>query len=242
MKLYYNNKLINPNTWLPVSDLSLLQVDWDYSISDYYTFTIYDIDAPNPQNPSTSPFLHALIINIPGGNIDKGTSLVTYMLPNPSLGQHRYMIDVYRQSAIMSRQNISKRENFDLSGFVSKNQLQLVGSETIVVDSITKNFYLLSSESTSVTFNPNHQLIIGNTTLSDAEQRFCSCTIEVAEKQPGACNLEKAWFEERDHHMCYNPFSVCAHSIGTTSRACKENFNFSQFTPRQMEAYNSLYK
>jgi len=97
-----------------------------------------------------------------------------------------------------------------------------------------------SKVSGNVTFNSAHPLLLGNTSLSDTEQKFCSCVVKVAAAQPGACNLEKAWFEQRDSKTCANPYAVCAHSVGTSTRKCNESYNYSQFTDQQLIALANL--
>lgn len=248
MKLYTNQQLLPHNIAFPSDQLSSFQVSWDADQSLYYTLIIYDVDAPSPSNPSASPFLHALIVNIPGNKIEQGNQLIPYTMPNPPSGEHRYVIALYRQSYKVPINTISKRENFDLINFVNNNQLILVENETLVADSKFKDFYLYSEKelgsnpiNSQVTFNSKYPLIIPNSLLSDREMAFCECVIDVGTKQPGKCNLEKAWFEERDEHVCYNPFAVCAKSVGTTSRNCKENFNSQQMTPAQLDVFNALF-
>lgn len=80
------------------------------------------------------------------------------------------------------------------------------------------------------------------TTLTDQEQKYCRCIVHVAAEQPGACNLEKAWFEERDNRICYNPYAVCAHTVGTTTRNCSENYKFDNFPDDELVAYANLHK
>jgi hypothetical protein len=78
--------------------------------------------------------------------------------------------------------------------------------------------------------------------LTEEQQKYCKCVLHVASEQPGKCNLEKAWFEERDHRICYNPYAVCAHTTGTTYRWCAENLNFDNIPDDELEAWLNLHK
>lgn len=79
--------------------------------------------------------------------------------------------------------------------------------------------------------------------LTEGEKDYCSCVLKVASKQGGKCNLEKAWFEERDGRTCYNPYAVCAavtHS-GTGRRGCGEHYNFANIPEAELEAFANLH-
>lgn len=78
------------------------------------------------------------------------------------------------------------------------------------------------------------------THLTEQEAKWCDCVLEVAAKQPGQCNLQKAWFQERDHRECYNIYAVCAHEIGTTSRRCDTYYNYDTLPDDQLIAYANL--
>ena len=76
--------------------------------------------------------------------------------------------------------------------------------------------------------------------MNEQEQKYCRCVLEVAAKQPGQCNMEKAWFEQRQGETCYNPYAVCANSVGTSSRICGENYNWSALPDEMLTAYANL--
>lgn len=78
--------------------------------------------------------------------------------------------------------------------------------------------------------------------LSEKEEKFCSCVLKVAAKQKGACNTERAWFETRDNKTCYNPYAICAKSVGTTSRKCGENYNFESLSDDELISYAQLHQ
>jgi hypothetical protein len=236
MRIYTHHNLVSYNQWQPAADLSSLQIDWTASNNkSYHTLIITDIDA------AQSPYLHALVVNIPGNNIANGDVLMSYTPPNPPINSndHRYIISIYTQKYRISQSVISNRSNFDIINFITKNNLTLSETETIVVNPNAKQFYLLESV-TSIAPHPDHPLIIGDSLLSEAEKKYCSCIVEIAERQPGACNLEKAWFEQRDDRTCANPFAVCAKSTGGSNRKCIQNYNYSSMSDSQLIAFANL--
>lgn len=248
MDLYVRNSQLQYNKWSPIGDLGVLRILWNAAPNSHHTIMIYDVDAPSSTNPTNSPYLHYLVINIPGNNLSQGQQVIPYMLPSPPIGsgQHRYIVALYRQIGPISNITINERARFDINTFVTKNGLQLIVNEVIVADpdrnEFSRSSYPVEQQPTNITVNPNHPLIIADTTLSDQEQKFCSCVVKAAGDQPGSCNLEQAWFEERDGRVCANPFAVCAKSTGTSSRACPANYNYSQLTGPQLIALANLLK
>jgi hypothetical protein len=83
-------------------------------------------------------------------------------------------------------------------------------------------------------------LFLPGNTLSEQEQKYCHCVLEVAAKQPGACSAERAWFEQRDGRTCSNPYAVCAKTTGTSYRHCGANYNYEALPDREIEAYANL--
>ena len=73
--------------------------------------------------------------------------------------------------------------------------------------------------------------------LTEKEEKYCRCVLKVGEKQPESCNLS-----EKGRGKCYNPYAVCAKSVGTTSRRCGENYNFEELSDEQIKAYARLSK
>ena len=69
----------------------------DASPSDLFTLFVVDPDAPDPSNPTRAQILHALITNIPGGDVPRGTVVTPYRGPAPPSGVHRYTFLLYKQ-------------------------------------------------------------------------------------------------------------------------------------------------
>jgi hypothetical protein len=76
--------------------------------------------------------------------------------------------------------------------------------------------------------------------LTDQQEKYCRCVVHVAEKQPAACNEDKAWYEKRDGEECYNPYAVCAKTTGTTSRDCGEHYEYRTMTKNELVGIASL--
>ena len=76
-----------------------------------------------------------------------------------------------------------------------------------------------------------------NNNLTEKEEKYCRCVLKVGEKQPESCNLG-----EKGRGRCYNPYAVCAKSVGTTSRRCGENYNFEELSDEQIKTYARLSK
>lgn len=229
-----DNKLTSTTAY-HLEDFANLQITWHASQRSYHTLIIYDVDAG-----SNSPYVHLLIVNIPGADISQGNVVISYISPNPPMKDslHQYYIDIYRQSNKITSLHDSLRTHFPLNLFIKQHGLRLIAQEIIYVDPSRQVFFLGES---SVTINSEHEFIIANSTLDEREQAFCSCVVQVAAKQPGACNLEKAWFEERNGEECYNPFAVCANSVGTTSRDCWNNYNFDVMDDKHLQSLAYLH-
>jgi len=239
MQLYVNDLPLSSDIKYSKSDLDSLQISWIPTFGMQYTLMMYDIDAPNPESAINSPYIHLLVNNITGADVGSGTEIYSYIPPTPHIGIHRYVIALFQQSGTIGAHRMNNRIRFPLDNYIQQNNLSILDDKVIVLDSSTNQFYLTSDEH-QVTFNFDHPLIIGNTKLSNQEQKYCSCVIDVAVKQPGACNLEKAWFEQRDNHECYNPYAVCAKSTGTSTRQCGKNYNFEQMNEIQLAAFANL--
>jgi hypothetical protein len=203
-----------------------------------YTIVFYDITAPYPSNPYRSPYLHYLVVDIPGGRISEGRPLIDYEAPNPpkDSAAHTYYLDVYRQNGKSSAQKHTRRQNFDLQGFIERHNL--------VIPALSSFFFQTgynepTSVPTTVAAAAASYFIVGNP-LNEREQAFCKCVLDVASKQPGQCNLEKAWFEERDNQTCYNPMAVCAASVGTSSRKCDLYYDYNNLPDADLIAWANL--
>jgi hypothetical protein len=248
MRLSVNSQPLAENMWYPRSDLASLQIDWDARARTHYTLVMYDVDAPTPANPSNSPFVHLLVEDIPGGGaaIGQGKAYFPYELPAPPTNEaHRYVIALYhrgRQTHLPKQ--FAGRARFDLNQLVSADHLELVDSKVLVVDPAESAFYAMSMPSTveaSISVNPAHPYIMAGSSLSEREQAFCDCLVEVAAKQPDECNLERAAYQTIEGHVCVDPFRICARTIHTTTRRCMQSYEFSAMDDVQLRSIANLH-
>lgn len=239
MRLALQNSNLAANTQYPVRDLSSLQLSWDAAPGTLHTLIMYDLDSPYPENPSNSPFLHLLVVNVPNGNISQGQVIAPYTPPNPpqDSAPHTYRFDLYRQRTRISPGAVTQRVQFSLSQFIAQNALDLIASETIIAN---QDIFYIDRPELPAFVNVKHRLLRSDSTLSEREQAYCSCVAQVAAQQPGACNLEQAWFEMREGQECYNPFAICSASVGTTTRACFQNYDYQAMSDLHLIALANL--
>ena len=214
-----------------------------------YTVIMTDLDAPYPApNNSQSPYLHMFVINSNKTYDISGDHLIEYMPPSVSSNSlpHTYVVEIYLQSKKLDIDQIiqTNRENFNSKIYVDNYNLKLVDKVIFKVGSMIKTQKSSQNKSVSdksVSDNKGY-IFKNNTTLPEDKQKFCSCVLKVADKQRGDCNIEKAWFETRDGHKCYNPYSVCVLSVGTTSRECGKEYDFNNFSDNYLITYAQLHQ
>lgn len=81
-----------------------------------------------------------------------------------------------------------------------------------------------------------------NVPLSERQQAYCRCVAHVAAKNPMSCYRGKSpeWKKGRDSENCVNPYSVCAASVGTTSK-CYNYYNFRKIPTQEKQALKRLH-
>lgn len=101
-----------------------------------HTVIMVDLDAPYPESPYKSPYLHLLTIN--GYDRDKET-VVQYVPPSPPVDSkpHRYEIYLFQQIYTIPTPIIDTREQFSVYDFVQYEARQ--GRPLILED--TRIFY-----------------------------------------------------------------------------------------------------
>ena len=86
----------------------------------FYTIIMIDPDAPSCTNPTNKYWLHWLVTNITKDNM-KGTSIVDYNRPNPSVGSgaHRYYFVLFEHNNILNiNKKLNIRSKFNLKDFL----------------------------------------------------------------------------------------------------------------------------
>jgi len=105
-------------------------VEWVAEQDSYYTLSMSDPDAPSRAIPISREYLHWLVGNIPGNNVDSGVPLAGYVGSAPPLasGLHRYTILLYKQELgkidftepIISNTTSEGRAQFRIARFAEK--------------------------------------------------------------------------------------------------------------------------
>jgi phosphatidylethanolamine-binding protein (PEBP) family uncharacterized protein len=76
-----------------------------------------------PGHSDANPWLHWLVINIPGSDFSQGQQLLEYSPPAPLSGVHKYKFTLYEQRFGRVQPSIPMAANFDLKAFIHTNSL-----------------------------------------------------------------------------------------------------------------------
>lgn len=103
MYVEIGNYQVQEGELLPTKNITDTYVfEWETSKNDLYTILMIDLDAPYPENPVNSPFLHFMMVNI--SDIDginkEGDVVFEYIPPSPPSDSepHQYEIYVFKQA------------------------------------------------------------------------------------------------------------------------------------------------
>ena len=227
-----------------------LTIEWVANPDSLYSVILYDMDAPNNVN---SPFLHLLVTNIKGMDIAHGDSLIQYIPPSPPADSlpHTYNIDIYLQKDNIRPVQHTVRKNFRLMGFVEHHNLTLVDRSSFNVGQIvpTPSSVVARNPSSTSMLVPSLEDRKAETTnyflpgsdLTDKQKAWCRCVLHVANRQRGACNIERKWTEGR-RKECVNPYSICSASVRTSVRTCGANYDFSSISDDELITYAELHQ
>jgi len=210
-----------------------LNIFWDAAPGKYYTLLLID---------SSKRRVYALVDNIPGSNLSGGQ--VKFPL-TPEAETRRNLpvnVRVYLQPGPQTF-NVSKynRFNFNENAFAQEYDLQLKDS---------LNFTLrrreITEEMKESFMVPEDQKKGTEKQLSNERlDKYCRCILDVSSKQTKSCLERKAWGQEIEGKTCYNPYAVCAKSIGTSSGRspyCGQNYNYEALPDKLLVAYARLNK
>jgi hypothetical protein len=108
----------------------------------HYTLALIDADAPRADDPSERAWLHWLVVNIPGNELEYGQTLRRYVgaFPPTSSGVHRYFFLLMEQRAgeqkfalapgdgdELTTEDVSTRGGWSAAKFAAANGLSVVG-------------------------------------------------------------------------------------------------------------------
>jgi len=106
-------------------------VSWNADPTSLYTVLFVDPDAPSREDPRFRSWQHWVVVNIPGNNTAKGTTLTQYAGPSPpaNTGLHRYVFLVFKQENELSvdepiiSSRAGSRGKFSVREFAAKHHL-----------------------------------------------------------------------------------------------------------------------
>ena len=228
-----------------------LTMEWIANPNSLYTVILYDMDAPYPApNNNKSPYLNLLITNVKGMDLSGGTSLIPYKAPYPPPNSlpHTYNTDIYYQPQYIQPVQHTVRENFNLMEFTKRHNLSPVTRSSFKVGQLISTTGTLVPSSIGLTSSGSERkaettnFFLPGSDLPEKKRKWCRCVLKVSNKQRGACNIERAWFESRDGTKCYSPYRVCSASVGTSSRECGEHYDFPSFSDDHLITYAQLHQ
>ncbi|XP_015791453.1 protein D2-like [Tetranychus urticae] len=87
-----------------------------------------DIDAPSPSAPIMRSFIHWMVVNALGGQLEPQSTVHPYIspMPTPGLGAHRYVFMVFEQPkgfTIDPNATVLDRNKFNVAEWVKQNTL-----------------------------------------------------------------------------------------------------------------------
>lgn len=251
--LKFGNVLLISGTGF-IPDITREQAKQDFKIGidvpfgdKLYTLVIFDNDAPYPGRNTASPYVHLFVYNIRNGDVVNGDYLLDYVPPNPPVDSppHVYQVQLWSQPSKLNYIKGNGRSNFPLnemlkqSSFVDRFDFTVGDFGTIPLSTEAPVAPTPSSFSGSLFGSPRYvpppasPSIVGNrhdffrsdSTLTEQQKKYCSCQLKVTDKG-----------------TAYNPYAVCAKSVGTTTRDCTNNYDFNKMPDNLLRAYLRLHK
>ncbi|CAA3026703.1 Hypothetical predicted protein [Olea europaea subsp. europaea] len=85
-----------------------------------------DPDVPGPSDPYLREHIHWLVTDIPGTtDVTFGRELVSYEIPRPNIGIHRFVFVLFQQTARQTVSPPASRDHFSTRSFAAENNLGL---------------------------------------------------------------------------------------------------------------------
>ncbi|KAF6165952.1 hypothetical protein GIB67_012849 [Kingdonia uniflora] len=92
----------------------------------FFTLVMTDPDVPGPSDPYLKEHLHWIVTDIPGTtDATFGREVVSYEIPRPNIGIHRFVFALFRQKSRQSVATPSSRDHFNTKKFAQENELGL---------------------------------------------------------------------------------------------------------------------
>ncbi|KAE8098541.1 hypothetical protein FH972_016594 [Carpinus fangiana] len=92
----------------------------------FFTLVMTDPDVPGPSDPYLREHLHWVVTDIPGTtDATFGREIVSYEIPKPNIGIHRFVFVLFKQKRRQSVNPPSSRDHFTTRSFAAENDLGL---------------------------------------------------------------------------------------------------------------------
>ncbi|XP_057341928.1 protein D2-like [Microplitis mediator] len=143
LEVTYSSKKVNlGNELTPTEAKDIPEINYKHESDDFYTLIMTDPDVPSRSNPSVPAFYHWIVVNIPGGNIEKGQVIIDYIGPGPpkDSGLHRYILLLYKQPGKLSFDNERLVPNTEANGRTG-HSVQSFADKYKFDDPIAGNFF-----------------------------------------------------------------------------------------------------
>ncbi|XP_016470685.1 CEN-like protein 2 isoform X1 [Nicotiana tabacum] len=126
MTISYNNKLVcNGHELLPSVVTARPKVEVQGGdLRTFFTLVMTDPDVPGPSDPYLREHLHWIVTDIPGTtDATFGRELVSYEIPRPNIGIHRFVFVLFKQKRRQSVSSPTSRDHFNTRNFAEENDL-----------------------------------------------------------------------------------------------------------------------
>nr|CCA22136.1 conserved hypothetical protein [Albugo laibachii Nc14] len=138
---YTNNKNIENGAFVPVKlaqeapTLSFGPETSEWTKTEYFTWIMIDISAPDPAEPKNAPFLHYIVNNLNAVSSTAPIVDVAYYPVSPPRGVHRYFSILFLQQKRYQRETSEadtkeksiSRKNFNVTDYAAQDNLVLYG-------------------------------------------------------------------------------------------------------------------
>nr|AIA10351.1 TFL1 [Vigna unguiculata]AIA10352.1 TFL1 [Vigna unguiculata]AIA10353.1 TFL1 [Vigna unguiculata] len=128
MTVSYNKKQVyNGHEFFPSSINIKPKVEIEGGdMRSFFTLIMTDPDVPGPSDPYLREHLHWIVTDIPGTtDATFGKELVSYEIPKPNIGIHRFVFVLFKQKRRQCVTPHSSRDHFNTRNFAAQNELGL---------------------------------------------------------------------------------------------------------------------
>ncbi|XP_019227371.1 PREDICTED: CEN-like protein 2 [Nicotiana attenuata] len=126
MTITYNNTLVcNGHELFPSILTARPKVEVQGGdLRTFFTLVMTDPDVPGPSDPYLREHLHWIVTDIPGTtDATFGRELVSYEIPRPNIGIHRFVFVLFKQKRRQSVSPPTSRDHFNTRNFAEENDL-----------------------------------------------------------------------------------------------------------------------